>query len=142
MTVGQNSYGCYKDMEEQKKLISKQTNDIENINSELKMELYALENDKAVIASYAHKLDYVAQDEKLVKVNGLKPYQSTLYDVGTVLRHEDPAFLSEEICKIISFFAGFLFLVILFMYDISKGNISFKKKPVVKGIPVYDLPQI
>ena len=77
-----------------------------------------------------------------VKVNGLKPYQAALYDTGSVLRHEDPVFLSEEICKIISLFAGLLIFIILFMYDISAGNISFKKKPAVKGIPVYDLPQI
>ena len=80
MTFGQNSLHCYNKMEEQKRLISRQTTDIQNINSELALELTALQNDRAVIASYAHKLDYVSEGEKLVKITGLRPAQTTLYD--------------------------------------------------------------
>ena len=68
LTVGQNSLYSYTQMEEQKRIVSKKTNEIQNINSELEQELTALKNDKAVIAAYAHKLDYVSDDEKLVKI--------------------------------------------------------------------------
>ena len=71
---------------------------------ELSLELAALQNDKAVIAAYARKLDYVSNDEKLVKITGLKPAQTTLYDTGTVLRHTEPEYLSEDVCKIVSIF--------------------------------------
>ena len=67
VSFGQNSIHCYNQMEEQKRIISKQTSEIQNINSELTLELAALKNDRAVIASYAHKLDYVSDGEKLVK---------------------------------------------------------------------------
>ncbi len=144
MTFGQNSLHCYNKMEEQKRLISRQTSDIQNINSELTLELAALQSDRAVIASYAHKMDYVSQGEKLVKITGLRPAQTTLYDTGTLLRHEEPDFISEKICKIVGLAFGFLSALIFFLYDISRGNIVLgkNKKPIVTGIPVYDLPQL
>lgn len=144
MTVGQNSLRCYKNLEDQKRIISKQTSDIQNINSELQLELTALANDKAVIAAYARKLDYVSDDEKLVKITGLKPAQTTLYDTGTVIRHEEPAYLSEKICKMLGLFFFAISFVIMFLYDISAGNIVFNKnkKAVITGIPIYDIQQI
>ncbi len=144
MTFGQNSLHCYHKMEEQKRLISRQTTEIQNINSELTLELAALQNDRAVIASYAHKLDYVSEGEKLVKITGLRPAQTTLYDTGTVLRHEEPEFISEKICKIVGLGFALLFTLIFFLYDVSCGNIVLgkNKKPIVTGIPVYDLPQV
>ena len=144
ITFGQNSLHCFNQMEEQKRLISRQTSEIQNINSELSLELTALQNDRAVIASYAHKLDYVSDGEKLVKITGLRPAQTTLYDTGTVLRHEEPIFLPERVCKIAGFAFALMFFIIFFLYDVSKGNITFgkNKKPIVTGIPVYDLPQL
>ena len=144
VTVGQNSLYSYRQMEEQKRIISKKTNEIQNINSELNQELTALKNDKAVIAAYARKLDYVSDDEKLVKINGLKPFQTNLYDTGTVLRHDEPTYLEEKYCKMISVFFSILMILIMILHDINNGNISFKKqeKTVVTGIPIFDLPQI
>ncbi|MBQ8679549.1 MAG: septum formation initiator family protein [Treponema sp.] len=144
VTVGQNSIKCFNQMEEQRRIISKRTDDIQNINSELQLELTALQFDKAVIAAYARRLDYVSDDEKLVKITGLKPAQTALYDTGTVLRHEEPEFLPEKYCKMIGLFFGFLTFMVLFLYDLNSGNIVFdkNKKPIVTGVPVYDLPQI
>jgi len=142
MTVGQNSLYCFKQLENEKRKVSIQTSEIENINTELKLEYSALQSDKAVIAAYARKLDYVSPGEKLVKITGLKPAQTTLYDTGTMLRHEEPVFLSEEACKIIALVSGFLLLLVMLLVDISKGRISFHKAKMIKEIPVYDLPQI
>lgn len=142
MSVGQNSIRCFNQMEDQKRIISKQAADIQNINSELKLELTALQNDKAVIAAYARKLDYVSDDEKLVKITGLKPYQTTIYDTGTVLRHTEPVYLSEKICKMLGFFFFALTAVVMILFDLSAGNFKSDKKRVVTGIPIYDVPQI
>lgn len=143
LLFGQNSVNCYNQLSEQKKLISKQTSEIENINSELQLELTALENDKAVIAAYARRLDYVSNDEKIVKINGLKPLQTTLYDTGSVLHHEEVPFVPEMVCKLLGLFSFLFSLLTIFLIDLVKGNISFKKeKTIVTGIPVYDLPQI
>ena len=144
VTFGQNSLHCYNKMEEQKRLISKQTSEIQNINSELSLELTALQSDRAVIAAYARKLDYVSDGEKLVKITGLKPYQTTLYDTGKVLRHEEPDYVPEKVCKITGIAIGLLCFVILFLFDVSNGSIVLgkNKKPIVTGIPVYDIAQV
>ncbi|MBP5519120.1 MAG: septum formation initiator family protein [Treponema sp.] len=144
ISFGQNSLHCFNKLEEQKRVISRQTSEIQNINSELSLELAALQNDRAVIASYAHKLDYVSDGEKLVKITGLRPAQTTLYDTGTVLRHEDPDFLPESVCKITGLCFAIMMAFAFLLYDLSRGEVSFgkNKKPIVTGIPVYELPQI
>ncbi len=145
ITFGQNSIKCYKYMENQRKLLSVRTNDISNINNELTLELTALKNDKAVIAAYARKLDYLADDEKLVKINGLKFSQNTIYDPGTVLKHTEIGYMSEKLCKLLSLIISIIMLIVFIMYDITVGNITLhenKKTSIVKGIPVYDIPQI
>lgn len=144
VTVGHNSIKCYKEMEEQKKVISLNTSEIESLNEELKMELTALKNDNDVIAAFARRLDYVSDGEKLVKITGLKPIQTAIYDTGSVVKHTDVIYLDEKYCKITGFGFFILTLVLLFFYDLNKGNIGSgkKDKAVVKGIPVYNLPQI
>lgn len=143
MTLGQNSFKCFNQMEEQKRYLSKQTSLIQNINSELELELTALQNDKDVIVAYARKLDYVSNDEKLVKINGLKPAQTTLYDTGTVLRHVEPGYLDEKYCKIIAIFFSLMLTIIMVLVDVNNGNFGNREKnKIVTGIPVYDLPQI
>lgn len=141
--AGRNGVICYAQLNEQKKEISLQVANIQNINNELKLEFSALEKDRDVIAAYARKLNYVSNDEKIVKINGLKPYQSAIYDFGTVLKRKPINFLSESYCKIFGLIFFSLTLLILLLVDIKNGTITFKKeKSVIQGIPVYDMPQI
>ena len=144
LCFGQNSFKCYSQMEEQKRIVSKQKAEIQSINTELSLELAALKNDRAVIAAYARKMDYVTDGEKLVKITGLKPHQNTLYDTGTVVRHEEPDFVSEKLCKLGGIVAAFVVLLILLIFDFKKGEISFSKNKSVHvaGIPVYNVPQV
>ena len=100
---GENSFKNYSSLVEQKKAIVKHKVDLEDIYTELSLEVSALYNDKAIIAAYARKLDYVADGEKIIKINGLKPYQRTLYDTGSVVRYVADDFLSEKIIKTVFF---------------------------------------
>ncbi len=131
-------------MEEQKIIVSKQNVEIQSINTELSLELTALKNDKAVIAAYARKMDYVSDGEQLVKITGLKPYQNALYDTGTVVRHEEPDYVSEKLCKMCGLCAAMFVLLIMLIFDFKKGKLSFtrQKKEFVAGIPVYNVPQV
>ncbi len=142
LCFGQNSLKCYSQMEEQKRIVSKQKAEIQNINTELTLELNALKNDKAVIAAYARKMDYVTDDEKLVKITGLKPYQNALYDTGTVIRHTEPEYVSEKLCKLCGLVAALAVLLVMLISDIKKGEIvlSKNKRVPVTGIPVYNVP--
>ena len=144
LSFGPNSLKCYSQMEEQKRIVSKQKAEIQNINTELSLELSALKNDKAVIAAYARKMDYVSDGEQLVKITGLKPYQNALYNTGTIIRHEEPEFVSEKLCKMCALCAAMLVLMLMLIFDFKKGNLSLsrQKKEFVAGIPVYNLPQV
>ncbi len=144
LTLGQNSFKCYSKMEEQKRIVSKQKAEIQSINTELTLELSALKNDKAVIAAYARKMDYVQDGEQLVKITGLKPYQNALYDTGTLIRHVEPEYISEKLCKMCGLCAAMLVLILMLIFDFKKGTLSFtrNKKEFVAGIPVYNVPQI
>ena len=142
--AGNNGILGYNKLLEQKKEIARQTEIIQNINNDLNLEYNALLRDKDVIAAYARKLDYVGNGEKHVKVNGLKPYQTTLYDTGNVMRKKSYPFISERLCKI----SGFTFFVLTFtmlvLIEINNGTITLGRNnsTVVKGIPVYDFKQI
>ncbi len=142
--AGNNGVLVYNKLVEQKKAIARQTEIIQSINNELNLEYSALLRDKDVIAAYARKLDYVGDDEKLVKVNGLKPAQTELYDTGTILRRKNISCISESVCKIcgLTFFG--LTLILMFLIDLNNGNICFgsKNTVLVKGIPVYDIKQM
>jgi len=144
LAVGQNSVRCLRYMERQKRLVSIRTAEIQDINNELALELAALRKDKAVIAAYARKLDYVADGEKLVKITGLKPASTTLYNTGTVLRADRPDYVPERYCKMAALCFSFFYFLIIFMLDVGNGRIQFGKgeKSVVTGIPIYDIPQI
>jgi len=143
-TLGQTGLKSYSLLEEQKREISLQTSEIQTIHDELELEATALQNDRDLIASYARKLDYVSDGEKLVKINGLRKSDKALYDTGTILYSHEITYLSDEIIKILAIFAFLLTFILLFMLGLSRGEYSFKrkKKEFVAGIPVYDLPQI
>ena len=75
---------------------------------------------------------------------GKRDAQTSLYDTGSVIKHEETKFLSEKMCKIISCFFGILSFILVFMFDTNKDFLLKKKdkKSFVAGVPVYDLPQI
>ena len=143
--AGQNGINSYRQLENQKREISKQTVLIQNINDELVLEKNALSNDRDVIAAYARKLDYVKDGETLVKITGLKPFEHTLYDAGTVLRRTEVSFIPDDICKILGL-VFFLMMLVLFLFiDLSNGKNPFARKykvNVLTGIPVYGGKQI
>lgn len=145
VSFGRNGFWAFNQLEEQKRVISAHTQNIQNINDELNLERTAIANDMDVIAAYARKLDYVFPDEKLVKINGLGEVRSSMYESGTVLKHKPVAFVPEWVCKACGLVITGLLFILMFLYDISQGNISFKKKDdveTIQGIPVYDMPQI
>ena len=126
--AGRDGIIVYNQLQKQKRAISRQTSLIQKIHDELSLESTALEKDTDVIAAYARKLDYVSEGEKLVKITGLRPYEATLYDTGTVMRRTPIAFMSERTCKAcgIAFFA--LILVLLALTGESGEAMARKKK--------------
>lgn len=144
-TCGRNGIWAASQLLEQKRAISANTQYIENINEELKLEKTAIQNDKDVIAAYARKLGYVSDGEKLVKIKGLGTLADISYETGTVIKAKEVKYVEEKVCKIVGVAAGVLCLILALFNDISKGNIHFHKRQhyeVVAGIPVYDVKQV
>ncbi len=131
-----------KQMFEQKKDLVNYTNRIEKINNELKMEKLALQGDDEVIASYARKLGYVNNDEKLVKIKGLPVIETQIFDPGIPVVHKSIKTLSEDFCKAFALVFGVLIYIIMILYGLFTGQLSLPKKKkymhVVKGTSVYD----
>lgn len=144
ITCGRNGIWASSQLLEQKRLISANTQNIQNINEQLILEKTAIQNDEDVIAAYARKLGYVKEGEKIVKVKGLGTVQNRMYDTGTVLKSREVLYVPEWICKACGITVGILLFILMLLYDISYGNISFKKRQfeTVTGIPVYEVPQI
>ncbi len=143
--AGQNGINSYKNLENQKREISKQASDIQKINDELILEKNALSNDRDVIAAYARKLEYVKEGETLVKITGLKPFEHTLYDTGTVLKRSEITYIPDDVCKILGVVFFFMTLLLFLFIDLSNGKNPFVRKRkinVITGIPVYGGKQI
>ncbi|MCQ2573686.1 MAG: septum formation initiator family protein [Treponema sp.] len=143
--AGQNGINSYKQLENQKREISKQATMIQNINEELILEKNALSNDRDVIAAFARKLDYVKEGETLVKITGLKPFEHTLYDTGTVLRRKEVSYIPDDVCKLLGVVFFFMTLLLFLFIDLSNGNNPFERKKKIKivtGIPIYGGKQI
>ncbi len=142
---GQSGVWAQKQLEEQKKVISVHTQEIQKINDELNLEKTAIRDDADVIAAYARKLDYVFEDERLVKIKGLAVSEPSLYDTGTVLKSAPVAYVSEWFCKGAGLAVGLLMAAAIFLYDMSYGVKSFSSKKrfeTIEGIPVYDVAQV
>ena len=144
VSCGRNGMWAARQMSEQKRLISANTQTIQNINEELKLEKTAIRDDKEVIAAFARRMDYVSDGEKLVKIKGLGPAKDLKYETGTVLKRKTVLYIPEWACKASGLLVGTLALILTLLYDISYGNISFKKQhyEVIQGIPVYEVSQI
>lgn len=127
-TAGRDGIFVYRKLQDEKRRISVQTSHIQKINDELSLEKTALEKDKDVLASFARKLDYIGSGEKLVKITGLRPYQSRLYDTGTALKHDESVFLSEEACKVAALAFFILNCALLSLLPEKKSTMAIRKK--------------
>lgn len=142
---GQSGIWAQRQLEEQKKVISAHTQEIQKINDELNLEKTAIRDDADVIAAYARKLDYVFSGEKLVKIKGLAISEPLMYDTGSVLKSSPVAYVSEWFCKGAALAVGLLLAFAIFLFDMSYGIRSFSKKKTfetIEGIPVYDVAQV
>ena len=131
-------------LNEQKQILSLHTAEIQKINDELSLECTALQKDSDVIAAYAKRLGYVGENEKLVKITGLQTAPVTLYNTGTVLKRQPVFYISEWICKACGLLVFSIAFIIFMLWHISHKieTPDVAKLKVVKGIPIYDLPQV
>lgn len=127
----------------QKQILSAHTASIEKIHDELSTEALTMEKDLDVISSYAKRLGYVGENEKIVKIKGLPVQESYTFDPGTMIKHVEVKFIPESICKACALCIIVLSYCVLILLDIKNGYISFsiKSRAYSSKTSVYDLPK-
>lgn len=143
IVAGRDGIWARNQLNEQKRILSTHTAEIEKTNRELLLEKTALQKDEDVIRSYARKLGYVNDGEKLVKIIGLPALNTRVYDVGTMLKHEEVSYIGEDVCKILGVIIFALVYLVLLLADFSRGVIVFpsvkRRSRFSEGTVVYDL---
>ena len=142
-TCGTDGIWANGQLREQKRILSARTDEIQKINDSLFLEYTALEKDPDVIAGFARKMGYVRDGEKVVKINGLIPMDEYHFETGTPIKSIEPYSLPEWFCKmsgLLMFFVAYLYLFVKERRE--KEQVGRKAKVKIKGIPVYDLPQV
>ena len=128
ITCGRNGIWAERQLEEQKRLLSSHTVEIEKINEELGLEKVALERDMDVVAAYARKLSYLKDGEKLVIISGLASSENRIYDPGTVMLHGEVKYFPEWFCKSVGLVVFTAVYFILLMFDAGRGIIRYRER--------------
>lgn len=146
ITGGRDGIWAASQLQSQKQELSAHTAKIEKTYGELSLEKIALEKDLDVIASYAKKLGYVSEGEKLVKLSGLSTREVHIFDPGTVERHRDVSYIPEWICKFCSLLVMIMVYLVFLLWDLQNGLVRIpflaKKNKKICGVQVYDMQQI
>lgn len=142
-TCGTDGIWANGQLREQKRILSARADEIQKINDSLSLEYTALEKDPDVIAGFARKMGYVRDGEKVVKINGLINIDEYHFETGTPIKSIEPYSLPEWFCKV----SGLLMFCVTYLYlmlqDFKVKDAAVKRNKVkIKGIPVYDLPQV
>lgn len=124
MLGGKDGVWAAGQLQEQKRLMSAHTAEIQRLNDELTIECDSLRHDDDVVAAYARKLGYVSDREFIVKISGLAQTQERLYDTGSVMRFQQVTFIPEWVCKATGLVAGILAAAVLLLNDYRRGEFS------------------
>jgi len=143
LTCGTDGMWADNQLREQKRILSARAEEIQKINDSLTLEYKALDKDPDVIAGFARKMGYVRDGEKLVKINGLIAIDEYHFETGTPVKSIEPYTLPEWFCKLSGLLMFFVTYLYLMVKDFRPKDAAVKKNKVkIKGIPVYDLPQV
>jgi cell division protein FtsB len=111
---GQDGMWATSQLAEQRQQINAWTDGIVTTNRELSVLYSALKNDPDIIASYARKLGYVSNTERLVKISGLSP-RGQVFDPGAVIKRDEIEFLPEWVCKLTGIVVGALAFIVFLL---------------------------
>jgi len=142
-TCGTDGIWADGQLREQKRILSARADEIQKINDSLTLEYTALEKDPDVIAGFARKMGYVRDGEKVVKINGLINIDEYHFETGMPVKSVEPYSLPEWFCKVAGLLMFFVTMLYLKLEDFRGSENEIKKNKVkIRGIPVYDLPQV
>ncbi|NLM01213.1 MAG: septum formation initiator family protein [Treponema sp.] len=119
---GSNGLWAESQLKEQRNILSMHINDLSKQQESLAVSYNAIQKDKDVIASYARKIGYVADNEKIIKISGLP----TIYDLNEKVEKGyfkiAPKYFPEWICKVCGFVVFFVINLLLTLKNILKKS--------------------
>jgi cell division protein FtsB len=142
LSGGKDGFFAASQLQEQKRILSGKTDEIQRLHDSLALEYTALEKDPDVIAAFARKLGYVQDGEKLVKITGLVTASDYVFDAGRAIKAREPFYLPERFCKMLGLVGFILAYGLELARDLRRWLFERRRTTALKGIPVYDLPQV
>ena len=94
--AGPDGIWAYKQLNNQKNILSTNVEKIQKINDTLTLDYKALEDDVGFISSRARSLGFIYEGEKLVKIQGISDNEMSVYDTGSFVVLEDISYVSEN----------------------------------------------
>lgn len=120
--AGPDGIWAYKQLNNQKNILSTNVEKIQKINDTLTLDYKALEDDVGFISSRARSLGFIYEGEKLVKIQGISDNEMSVYDTGSFVVLEDISYVSEKLCKILGVLCFGLSFSILGLIDLKSKN--------------------
>ena len=130
---GVNGLWAENQLKKQKTLLAVKVAELEKQNDSLALRYEELLLDDSVIASYARKIGYVSDNEKLVKISGLSFTPDTATKVLQPYFKSNIKYLDEWICKSFGLFVFFILQSIFALKNALKKSGSSRKFKVVTG---------
>ncbi len=98
-------------METQRDALIAKVNSLNLTGNDLDNHIEDLRNDPDTIAIYAHELGYIYENEGIIKLAGFNSELSKMLNPGAPLKISQPHFISDYICKTISFSFGIIVII-------------------------------
>ncbi|MBR6153769.1 MAG: septum formation initiator family protein [Treponema sp.] len=140
---GRDGLWATEQMQEQKRILSANAASIQKTYDELYMEKIALQKDMDVVAAFARRLGYIREGEKIIKISGLAPNETQIYDAGTVVKHTEGEFIPEWVCKSVGVGIFAVLYAFLLFLDFTRGLLNFGERKVTytsaAGTKLYDM---
>lgn len=104
-------------MQEQFEILSLKERQLQKQNDYLKNIKESLLFDDDVVLSYAKKIGFVGENEKIIKINGLKLTNNVPLEVEKPYFKTMPSYIDEKICKISGFVVFLVFSLLSLLKD-------------------------
>lgn len=114
---GKNGVLAQHYMQEQFEILSLKERQLQKQNDYLKNIKESLLFDDDVVLSYAKKIGFVGENEKIIKINGLKLTNNVPLEVEKPYFKTMPSYIDEKICKISGFVVFLVFSLLSLLKD-------------------------
>ncbi len=119
---GESGLWAEKQLLQQKENLIINIDGIQRTNDELTISKTALLQDTAVISSYARKLGFIQDNEKIVKISGIPSRPSLNMSIGKKYLKSEIQYIPEWICKCLGVVFFLLSLVVSVLAKLRKKN--------------------